>query len=108
MNDRADSLSNKAEGLAQLDELLQHRSRLGACALLATADSLSFTRLKELLSETDGNLGANLKKLEEAGYISVSKEFVQRKPVSSYALTKVGRAKLKSHLAALRAVIGEA
>src|SRR6185312_16437880 len=44
--------------LDQLDPLLQHRSRLGALVLLAGADALSFSRLKALLSETDGNLGA--------------------------------------------------
>ena len=91
--------------LAALDPLLQHRSRLGACVLLSTADALSFSRLKELLEETDGNLGAQLRKLEDAQYVSVKKEFIGRKPVSWYSLTPAGQQSLKMHLAALEAVI---
>ena len=91
--------------LAKLDPVLQHRSRLGACVLLSTADALSFSRLRELLDETDGNLGAQLRKLEDVGYLTVKKEFADRKPVSWYSLTATGQRALRSHLAALEAVI---
>jgi len=94
--------------LDQLDPLLQHRSRLGALVLLAGADALSFSRLKALLSETDGNLGAQLRKLEEAGYLSVKKEFVDRKPTSWYSLTAEGRRAIKSHLAAVEMLLKSA
>ena len=93
-----------ANGLQRLDPLLQHRGRLGAIVLLSSAD-LSFTRLRELLDETDGNLGAQLRKLEDAGYLSVKKEFVERKPLSWYSLTSEGRQALKSHLKAMEDVI---
>jgi DNA-binding MarR family transcriptional regulator len=96
------------DSLNRLDPLLQHRSRLGALVLLSGADALSFTRLKSLLEETDGNLGAQLRKLEEVGYVSVDKQFVKRKPVSWYALTPQGRRALKAHLAALESVIKSA
>ena len=92
-------------GLDQLDALLQHRSRLGACVLLSGADALSFSRLKALLDETDGNLGAQLRKLEDAGYVAVKKEFVERKPVSWYSLTSLGKRSLKSHLNAMDALV---
>ena len=91
--------------LNKLDPVLQHRSRLGACVLLSTADALSFSRLRDLLGETDGNLVAQLRKLEEVGYLTVKKEFARRKPVSWYALTPAGQRALKSHLGALDAVI---
>ena len=104
----ANSSAHPPDGLSLLDSLLQHRSRLGAMVLLTNVDALSFARLKTLLDETDGNLGAQLRKLEEAGYLSVSKEFVERKPVSWYAITPAGRRALKSHLAALEAVIKSA
>jgi DNA-binding MarR family transcriptional regulator len=94
-----------SRSLAKLDAVLQHRSRLGACVLLSTAEALSFSRLRELLNETDGNLGAQLRKLEDAGYVSVKKEFFQRKPVSWYALTAAGQRALRAHLAALEALI---
>lgn len=91
--------------LDALDPLLQHRSRLGAMVLLSTADQLSFSRLRELLDETDGNLGAQLRKLEEADYLVATKAFVDRKPITFYSITKPGHAKLKAHLDALSGVI---
>jgi DNA-binding MarR family transcriptional regulator len=91
-------------GLDAMDPLLQHRSRLGTMVLLTNADAMSFTRLRELLKETDGNLGAQLRKLEEAGYIAVKKQFAERKPVSWYSLTGAGRKAIRRHLNALRAV----
>ena len=92
-------------GLDRLDPLLQHRTRLGALVLLSTTDLLSFSRLKELLDETDGNLGAQLRKLEDAGYLAVKKEFQQRKPVTWYQISKTGHAALKNHLAAMQSLI---
>jgi DNA-binding MarR family transcriptional regulator len=92
-------------GLNGLDALLQHRSRLGACVLLTGADALSFSRLKELLKETDGNLGAQMRKLEDAGYVQVKKTFENRRPVSWYRLTPAGRKALKAHLDAMQQVI---
>src|SRR5689334_13060993 len=94
-----------AESLKGLDAILQNRTRLGVCVLLADVEALSFSRLKELLEETDGNLGASLRKLEEAGYVSVKKEFVDRKPVTWYSLSSTGSSKLASHLAALEQVV---
>jgi hypothetical protein len=52
----------------ELDDVLQHRARIGAAVLLARHDHLLFSRLKALLQETDGNLGAQMRKLEDAGY----------------------------------------
>ena len=91
--------------LGALDKLLEHRARLGICVLLARHDMLSFSRLKTLLSETDGSLGAHLKRLEDAGHITVNKEFRDRKPVSWYRLTAGGRKAVEAHLAALQQVI---
>jgi len=91
-----------------LDELLQHRVRLGACVLLADSKELSFSRLKELLAETDGNLGSHLAKLEAADYVSINKEFRDRKPVTWYRLSKRGKAALSAHLIALEGLIRRA
>ena len=94
-----------SRSLSNLDPVLQHRSRLGACVLLSQADALSFSRLRDLLGETDGNLGAQLRKLEEVGYVAVKREFVGRKPVSWYSLAPPGQRALKAHLSAMEAVI---
>ncbi len=79
--------------------------RLGACVLLSRGDALSFSRLKELLGATDGNLGAQLRKLEEADYVAVRKEFRNRKPVTWYSLTRAGKRALGAQLKALEKVI---
>ena len=94
--------------IERLDRLLEHRVRLAIAVLLSRYDRLSFSRLKELTDETDGNLGANLRKLEDEGYVVVVKEFVERKPVSWYSITPAGRRALRSHLDVLSRMIAQA
>lgn len=89
-----------AAGIANLDPIFEHRLRLGACVLLSRADAIRFAQLKRLLDATDGNLGAQMRKLEEAGYVEGTKEFDNRKPVTWYALTPQGRTALHRHLSA--------
>jgi len=101
-----DSESIKAT-LNRLSTILGHRARLGICVLLARHTALSFSRLKELLEETDGSLGAQLRKLEEEEFISVKKQFVNRKPVTWYSLTEAGRVCLEKHLDALEQLLRE-
>lgn len=80
--------------------------RLAITVLLSRWDRLSFTRLKELTGETDGSLGAHMRRLEEVGYVSADKEFRDRKPVTWYALAPAGRGALGAHLRALEDLIG--
>jgi DNA-binding PadR family transcriptional regulator len=93
------------EGLEGLDRLLEHRARLAICVLLSRNDAMSFRRLKELLEETDGSLGAHLMKLETEGYLTSRKEFRERKPVTWYALSRRGREALESHMGSLARLI---
>lgn len=104
---RPDEDEGIREGLRNLSKLLGHRVRLGICALLARNDELSFSRLKELIEETDGNLGAQLRKLEDEGFLTARKEFRGRRPVTWYALTRQGRQGLETHLGALAKLLGE-
>ena len=99
---------NTSDSLAQLDKLLEHRSRLGVCVLLADTDAMTFSSLKQLLKETDGNMGAHMRKLEDMGYVDVDKRFENRKPVTWYSLTEKGRRSLTTHLRALQTVIRSA
>ena len=102
MPPRADALPPGSwDALAGLDPVLQHRSRVAAAVLLSRHGALSFSRLKQLLDETDGNLGAQLRKLEEVGYVGVRKEFQDRRPVTWYRLAPKGRRALAAHLDAL-------
>jgi DNA-binding PadR family transcriptional regulator len=94
--------------IAGLDRVLEHRVRLAIAVLLTRYDRLSFSRLKNLTDETDGSLGANLRRLEDEGVIKVEKEFLDRKPVSWYAITPKGRRGLKAHLDVLARMIAQA
>jgi len=94
-----------ANGIGRLNPVFEHRMRLAAGVLLSRSDALSFSRLKELLGATDGNLGAQMHKLEEANFVAVRKEFRQRKPVTWYTLTPEGRGALREHLSALETLI---
>jgi len=91
---------------ASLDKLLEHRTRLAICALLQRYERVNFRRFKELLQETDGNLGAQLRKLEDAGYIEVEKEFADRRPVSWYKISTDGKNALQTHLSGLKGILG--
>lgn len=96
------------KGLDDLDPVLEHRARLAIAVLLARHDEISFAHFKRELDLTDGNLGAQLRRLEESGYIALRRAFEQRKPVTWYALTKTGHKALQMHLDALRALIRQA
>jgi len=81
--------------------------RLALLSLLAGVEEAEFTWLRSKTGSTDGNLGAQLLKLEEAGYIAVEKEFVERKPQSTYRITEAGRRSLSEYVQALKQLLAE-
>ncbi len=91
--------------LEGFDAALEHRHRLAIAVLLARHGELSFARFKQQLELTDGNLGSQMKRLEDDGYIVVRKDFVDRKPVTWYQLAPAGRKALDKHMKALRNLI---
>lgn len=93
---------------AELNEIIHQPVRLRIMAALVTlelANEVDFTYLRELLDVTDGNLGAHLRKLEDAGYIAVNKTFVERKPRSYVSATAEGRKVFQEHVSALQAIL---
>jgi DNA-binding HxlR family transcriptional regulator len=88
------------------DPLVHERVRLGILSALAVASPLSFNDVKSFLEISDGNLSVHARKLEEGGYIEVSKRFEGRVPRTEYALTAAGRAALEAYLAHMEALIG--
>lgn len=98
-------MSDKKPSFEQLDPLLQHKVRFAVCVLLSKGEALSFSYLKNTLRATDGNLGAQLTKLEANKYLKVDKFFKDRKPVTNYTLTQKGRNELKKHLSVLQDII---
>ena len=108
MDQQADPDIQALDELAALNSLLEHRVRLAICVLLSAHDALSFTRLKQALEETDGSLGAHLRRLEDAEYVSAEKEFRGRRPVTWYSLTEIGRSRLKRQIDGLTRLIDRA
>ncbi|MDP5210128.1 MULTISPECIES: transcriptional regulator [unclassified Microbulbifer] len=93
------------KALGDLNPALEHRIRLAICVLLAKHGEISFSRFKQQLAATDGNLGAQLRRLEEQGFIDLRKDLLERKPVTWYRLTTEGRKALEQHLEALQQLI---
>jgi DNA-binding MarR family transcriptional regulator len=88
-----------------MDELLLSKVRLGIVAELLNYDWVAFTELARLLDVSNGNLGAHLSKLVEAGYVEEEKSFVNRRPLSRYCLTKRGREAFASHVSQLQSLL---
>lgn len=91
----------------QLDDIIHSRIRLAIMAVLVSVEQAEFTFLKEKVNTTDGNISVHLKKLEEAGYLSAHKRFVNRKPLSSYKLTAKGRRAFELYVERLESLIGK-
>jgi DNA-binding MarR family transcriptional regulator len=90
------------------DEIIHQSLRLRIMATLNAlprGEPVEFTRLKGLLKATDGNLGAHLGTLENAGYVAVEKAFVDRKPRTRVQATPAGRRAFESHVAYLKQLI---
>ncbi len=91
-----------------LNETIHQPVRLRIMATLVTLEptvEVDFSYLRDLLEVTDGNLGAHLRKLEEAGYIAINKTFVERKPRTYVAATPEGRRVFQEHVAALEEIL---
>lgn len=91
--------------LQKFNKVFENRIRLGIMSVLMVNDSVEFTRLKELLQASDGNLASHLSSLEKEGYVAVIKQFVNRKPVTSYATTTAGKKAFSDHLNSLEKLI---
>ncbi len=74
-------------------------------SILMVNDSYDFNSLKESLNITDGNLASHLKALEDRGLIEVKKQFIGRKPNTSYNITEEGKQLFREHLNALEKLI---
>lgn len=94
--------------LPELNPVIHGRLRLALLSLLSGVEQAEFTWLRDRTASTDGNLGAQLLKLEEAGYVTVKKKFVLRKPKTLYRLTETGRQALTEYVRALRQLLGSA
>ena len=93
------------EALEALDDTIHQKARLGIMSALLAYGEADFRLLKEALSLSDGNLSAHLAVLEERGYLEAKKEFVRRKPHTTYTPTEAGRAAFQKYLLALERIV---
>jgi DNA-binding HxlR family transcriptional regulator len=101
-------MSNSGPELPELNPVIHGKLRLALLSLLAGVEKAEFTWLRAKTGSTDGNLGAQMMKLEEAGYVAVEKKFVQRKPQTLYRITETGRGALTEYVQALKRLLGAA
>lgn len=94
--------------LPNLNPVIHGKLRLALLSLLAGVEEAEFTWLRAKTGATDGNLGAQMLKLEEAGYVATEKKFVLRKPLTTYRITEAGRLALTEYVQALRQLLGTA
>lgn len=93
--------------ISNINKIFESRIRLGIMSVLMVNDWVDFKTLKELLELTDGNLASHLKSLEQAQMIEIRKQFLSRKPNTSYKVTDLGRQKFQQHLIALENLINK-
>src|SRR3989442_15965106 len=93
------------DAFEKLDKVIHEKGRMAIMSLLAATETLSFKELKEYLGMTDGNLSVHMRTLEENGYTSVMKSFVDRKPRTEYALTPRGRQAFQEYIGTLEEIV---
>ncbi len=92
--------------IGKIDEVIHGRLRLGVMAYLADAEVADFTELKNALEATQGNLSIHLRKLQDAGYVTIEKSFLNLKPLTQVRLTEAGRQAFADYLEALSKLVG--
>lgn len=91
--------------ITRLNPVFENRVRLGIMSILAVGEPREFTSLRSALDVTDGNLASHLRVLEEHRYVKMTKDFVKRKPQTSYTITEAGRKAFRDHIEGLELLI---
>lgn len=99
--------TERLQPIADIDRTIHAPARLMILAFLAVVESADFTFLLNQTGLTRGNLSSHLSKLEEAGYISIEKEFVERIPRTLIRLTEDGRAAIDVYRENMRQVVDQ-
>ena len=81
--------------LEDINKAFESKARLGIMSVLLVNESIDFVSLKNLLELTDGNLASHTRNLEELGYIRSYKQFIGRKPNTTFSVTPEGKEAFK-------------
>ncbi len=87
------------------NKAFESKARLGIMSVLMVEDIVDFNALKELLQLTDGNLASHIRALEDLGYVKVNKQFIGKKPNTTYSASEIGKQAFNEHLSALEAFL---
>jgi DNA-binding MarR family transcriptional regulator len=95
------------ESFLQLDRVIHEKGRMAIMSLLAANESLSFTELRDTLRLTDGNLTTHIKKLQQVGYVAVTKAYLKKRPITTSSLTKEGRVAFEKYVKLLEDIVAQ-
>jgi len=84
-------MADEIRDIAKFDRLIHEPARLAIMAVLSACESADFAYLLNSTGLSKGNLSAHLSKLEEGGYVSITKSFKGKYPNTTCALTTTGR-----------------
>jgi DNA-binding MarR family transcriptional regulator len=93
------------QAFLEIDRVIHEKGRLAIMSMLAASPELSFTELREALEMTDGNLTTHIRTLQEAGYVSVTKSFHNKRPLTTCALTPQGKKAFSNYINLLERIV---
>ena len=102
-----ESSQEELQPISDIDPLIHAPTRLKIMAYLSIVESADFTFLMRQTGLTRGNLSVNLRKLEQAGYVSITKEFVDRIPRTLIRLTGEGRQAIQIYRENMQTVLND-
>ncbi len=100
-----DTLNPEMQTILELDRVIHEPARLVILTVCSSAEEVEFKFLETTTGLSKGNLSSHTSKLEQAGYLEVVKAFRGKIPVTSFKITKTGKAALASYWTALRDAI---
>ena len=95
------------EGFNLLNKAFDSRVRLGLMSILSVNDWISYKEVKNLLNLTDGNLASHIQALERINFLETKKQFIGKKPLTTYRVTELGKNAFKDHISGLEILINK-
>ena len=95
------------EGFSLLNKAFDSRVRLGLMSILSVNEWISYKEVKNLLDLTDGNLASHVQALEKINFLEIKKQFIGKKPLTTYRITTTGKNAFKDHISGLEKLINK-
>ena len=93
------------KGFDQLNKAFESRVRLGLMSILSVNNWVSYKEIKDLLEVTDRNLASHIQSLEKINYLEIKKQFIGKKPLTTYKVTEIGKKAFKYHIEGLEKLL---